>query len=106
MLTGKGLSRVLSPFLSHSGPLSCGDATTIANALVGGPGWLAHMIETRLAARPEVLARDTDTAAHLVVQTVEALTHRFVHHGIHDLGREAFIDEVVALLGTYLTRKL
>lgn len=66
---------------------------------------LAHTIEARLSACPEVAARDTDTAAHLTVQTVEALTHRFVHHGIHDLGREAFIDEVVALLGSYLVRE-
>ncbi len=67
---------------------------------------LAHTIEARLSACPEVAALDADTAAHLVVQTVEALTHRFVHHGIHDLARDAFIDEVVALLGSYLTRKL
>ena len=64
---------------------------------------LAHTIEERLAASPEVTTRDTDTAAHLSVQTVEALTHRFVHHGIHDLGRDAFIEEVVALLRSYLS---
>jgi AcrR family transcriptional regulator len=65
---------------------------------------LAHTIEARLAACKEVTAPDTDTAAHFTVQTVEALTHRFVHHGIHDLGREAFVAEVVALLRAYLVR--
>ena len=63
---------------------------------------LAHTIEARLSTCPEVAVRDTDTAAHLAVQTVEALTHRFVHHGIHELGREAFVDEVVVLLRSYL----
>jgi hypothetical protein len=64
---------------------------------------LAHTIEERLAASTEVETRDTDTAAHLTVQTVEALTHRFVHHGIHELGRDVFIEEVVALLRSYLS---
>lgn len=63
---------------------------------------LAHSVEAILQRAPEVCAGDTDTAAHLVVQTVEALTHRFVHHGIHDLKREAFVDEVVRLLRGYL----
>jgi AcrR family transcriptional regulator len=63
---------------------------------------LAHALEELLRRSPEVRLRDSDTAAHLVVQTVEALTHRFVHHGIHDLGREAFVLEVVSLLRGYL----
>lgn len=64
---------------------------------------LAHTVEARLAACREVGARDRDTAAHLVVQTVEALTHRYVHHGIHELSRGDFVREVVALLRAYLT---
>ncbi len=63
---------------------------------------LAHSLEGLLARNPEVSLRDCDTGAHLVVQTVEALTHRFVHHGIHELGRDAFIVEVVSLLSGYL----
>lgn len=66
---------------------------------------LAHALEDTLRARPEVSRHDTDTAAHLVVQTVEALTHRFVHHGIHDLARADFAGEVVALLLGYLQRE-
>ncbi len=65
---------------------------------------LAHALEVRLSACPGVAVGDTDTAAHLAVQIVEALAHRFVHHGIHRLGREAFVDEVVALLRGYLLR--
>jgi AcrR family transcriptional regulator len=63
---------------------------------------LAHRVESLLQASDEVNVADTDAAAHLVVQTVEALTHRFAHQGIHDLPRERFVGEVVALLVGYL----
>ncbi len=63
---------------------------------------LAHRVESLLQASDEVDVADTDAAAHLVVQTVEALTHRFAHQGIHDLPRERFVAEVVALLVGYL----
>jgi len=65
---------------------------------------LAHRVESLLRASDEVEVRDTDTAAHLLVQTVEALTHRFAHQGIHELPRERFVEEVVALLVGYLRR--
>lgn len=64
---------------------------------------LAHTVEALLERSPEVAIADRDTAAHLIVQTVEALTHRYVHHHrIHDLPRRAFVKEVVALLRGYL----
>jgi AcrR family transcriptional regulator len=63
---------------------------------------LAHSLEAELLHCHELELEDSDTPAHLVVQTTEALTHRFVHHGIHDLTRAAFIDEVVTLLCGYL----
>lgn len=66
-------------------------------------GALAHSLEDALRVRSEVTRPDSDAAAHLVVQTVEALTHRYVHHGIHDLEREGFANEVVALLLGYLS---
>ncbi len=65
---------------------------------------LAHSVEALLRRSPELSLPDPDTAAHLVVQTVEALTHRFVHHGIHELGESLFADEVVALIDSYLRR--
>jgi len=65
-------------------------------------GRLAHAVEELLRVDPELALRDPDTAAHLVVQTAEALIHRFVQHGIHDLSREAFVREVAALLEGYL----
>jgi AcrR family transcriptional regulator len=63
---------------------------------------LAHRVEALLHASGEVDLPDLDTAAHLVVQTAEALTHRFAHQGIHDLPRERFVAEVVRLLVGYL----
>ena len=64
---------------------------------------LAHTVEALLERCPDVALADRDTAAHLVVQTVEALTHRYVHHHrIHDLPRDAFVNEVVELLRSYL----
>jgi AcrR family transcriptional regulator len=63
---------------------------------------LAHLVEALLRASDQVDVPDPDTAAHLLVQTAEALTHRFAHEGIHDLPRARFVDEVVALLTGYL----
>ena len=63
---------------------------------------LAHRIEARLRDSEETEVEDPDTAAHLLVQTVEALTHRFAHQGIHDLPRDRFVAEVVRLLLGYL----
>jgi AcrR family transcriptional regulator len=65
---------------------------------------LARLIDRLVRATEGVLLDDTDTAAHFVVQTTEALTHRFAHQGIHDLPRERFVTEVVALLDGYLRR--
>ncbi len=66
---------------------------------------LAHLLEALLRESREVALSDTDAAAHLVVQTAEALTHRFAHEGIHGLPRERFVDEVVSLLSGYLRRR-
>lgn len=63
---------------------------------------LAHRIEALLRQSDEVAVEDPDTAAHLVVQTAEALTHRYSSQGIHDLPRDRFVAEVVRLLLGYL----
>ncbi|CAG0982319.1 partial Glycerol-3-phosphate dehydrogenase [NAD(P)+], partial [Myxococcaceae bacterium] len=61
---------------------------------------LAHALESSLRARGAGGA-DPDTCAHLIVQTTEALAHRFVLRGIHDLDREAFIEQTTRLLAGY-----
>ena len=63
---------------------------------------LAHTLERALRDSTEVAIADTDTAAHLIVQTVEALAHRFVLHGLHDLRRKRFVAEVTQLCARYL----
>jgi AcrR family transcriptional regulator len=65
---------------------------------------LAHSVARMLHSAPSVRVANADASAHLVVQSVEALTHRYVHHGIHDLARETFVAEVVAMLLAYLER--
>ena len=64
---------------------------------------LAHGWRTLLCEHGEVDARDPDTAAHFLVQTTEALTHRFVFQGLHQLEAPAFVRELVSLLHRYLT---
>ena len=64
---------------------------------------LAHALEGELRRRGAA-PHDPDTAAHLVVQTVESLAHRFVLRGIHDLPRERFVEETTRLLAGYLGR--
>ena len=62
---------------------------------------LAHALEGALRER-RVVVQDVDLAAHLVVQTVESLAHRFVLRGIHELDQDAFVEEVTRLLTRYL----
>ncbi len=63
---------------------------------------LAHSWLSILQQLGDARVRDADTAAHLIVQLTEALTHRFVLHGLHDLSTDVFIEEVVVLLKRYL----
>jgi AcrR family transcriptional regulator len=65
-------------------------------------GTLARGWEEILARHPEASVDDPHTAAHFLVQTAEALTHRFVHQGLHDLEGSAFEAELVSLLNRYL----
>ena len=63
---------------------------------------LAHGLRAALEADPGCAAPDPDLAAHLVVQTAEALAHRFVLHGIHGMPEARFAEEVTELLMRYL----
>ncbi len=63
---------------------------------------LAHSWLSILQQLGDARVRDADTAAHLIVQLTEALTHRFVLHGLHDLSTDVFVEEVVTLLKRYL----
>lgn len=65
---------------------------------------LAHALESILRAR-RAGGDDPDTCAHLIVQTAEALAHRFVLRGIHDLPRDIFVEQATRLLTGYATAK-
>ncbi len=63
---------------------------------------LAHRLEAILRGVPGVAVDDFDTAAHFVVQTTEALAHRFVLHGLHELDETDFTAQTTRLLERYL----
>lgn len=65
---------------------------------------LAHALESILRAR-RAGGDDPDTCAHLIVQTSEALAHRFVLRGIHDLDRRAFVEQTTRLVTGYARQK-
>jgi AcrR family transcriptional regulator len=63
---------------------------------------ITQFLVTMLARYPEVRLRHPERTARLVVQVVEALTHRHVLETHHD-DDQAFVDEVVTLVLAYLT---
>lgn len=63
---------------------------------------IAVEVADHLRAHPEVAVPDVDLAATVVVQAIEALTHKLVVHGERD-ARDALAEEMVALVTAYLT---
>lgn len=63
----------------------------------------AQQLAALLAARADVTVADPGLAAHLVVELVEAATHRLVLHPPAPYARERCVDELVHLLAAYLT---
>lgn len=64
---------------------------------------ITERVALLLAGYPEVEARDSVLAATVVVQTVEALTHKLVVHGPRDRDLEVYVEEIVQLVIRYLT---
>ena len=62
---------------------------------------IAARVAGYLQRHAEVTAPDPGLAATVVVQAVEALTHKLVVHGSEDLAAQA--DELIALVVAYLT---
>jgi hypothetical protein len=58
--------------------------------------------EAELRKHPEVRIQDCETAAYLVVQTVETLIHSFTIEPRDPVSRERFADELVRMLVRYL----
>ena len=65
-------------------------------------GRVTRVVAAMLERQPDVRLPHPERAARLVVQVVEALTHRHVLDAHHD-GDSAFVDEVVTLVVAYLT---
>jgi AcrR family transcriptional regulator len=63
---------------------------------------MAERLSRYLAGRPEVTVPDEDLAATILVQTIEALTHRLVIHG-EPAEHPAQEAEMVTLITAYLT---
>lgn len=60
-------------------------------------------IEALLRAHPDVKVKHPEVAAYLLVQSIEALCHRFVLHPPRSLRtRACFVEEVVSMLSAYL----
>jgi len=64
---------------------------------------ITDRIALLLGRYPEVKAADPALAATVVVQTVEALTHKLVVHGARDRDLEVYVEEIVQLVTRYLT---
>ena len=60
-------------------------------------------VATLLVDDPDVHVRDVHLAARLVVTTIESLVHRFITRDPDDVDIDAFADELVRMLMSYLT---
>jgi AcrR family transcriptional regulator len=63
---------------------------------------IAARLEAYLRARPALTRRDPALAAAVIVQCIEALTHRLVVHGDSDAATGRYVEEMVALVAGYL----
>jgi AcrR family transcriptional regulator len=59
-------------------------------------------LEAYLRANPGISRRDPALAAAVVVQCVEGMTHKLVVHGGGDAMIDAYVEELVALVTSYL----
>jgi hypothetical protein len=60
-------------------------------------------VELLLRNDPEVSVPNPQLAAAIVAKTVEALTHKLVVHGDRELDLDAYVEEIVRLVCSYLT---
>lgn len=63
---------------------------------------VAARLAAYLRARPEVTRRDPALAAAVIVQCVEALTHKLIVHGDDEAAATRYVEEIVALVTAYL----
>jgi AcrR family transcriptional regulator len=63
---------------------------------------MARGVERLLTERAGITVRHARHAAYLLVHVVDALAHELVLHPPEDMDEEAFVAEVVTMLGAYL----
>lgn len=63
---------------------------------------ISARLEKVLRANPGLTQRDPALAAAVIVQCVEALTHKLVVHGDGKAARDLYVEEIVALVTSYL----
>jgi AcrR family transcriptional regulator len=68
-------------------------------------GQYAERVALILRERPDVDCRDYNITAHIISQTLEALSRWLVHNAPADLDRERFIREAVTMVAGYVTRR-
>lgn len=64
---------------------------------------IIQRVELLLRSDPAVSVPNPALAAAIVAKTIEALTHKLVLHGERDLDLDAYVEEIVRLIGSYLT---
>lgn len=64
---------------------------------------ITAQVEMLLRHAPEVSVPDPALAAAIVVKTVESLTHNVVIHGESEHDLDVYVEEIVRLVGSYLT---
>lgn len=77
----------------------------VHDALLASDDEAARIVAGLLRRHREVRHPRVLQCAVMAVQTVESLTHRFAAHPGHGLPREDFVNELVGMLETYLTRQ-
>lgn len=65
----------------------------------------AGLLKQLLERRPDVRVRETNAAAFLLVTTAEALTRWVAHDAPATLDTDVLIEEIVAMLSGYVTRR-
>lgn len=63
---------------------------------------IAARLEAYLRAHRRITRRDPALAATVIVQCIEALTHKLIVHGEGPLAAEPLVEEMVALVTAYL----
>lgn len=63
---------------------------------------IAARLEGYLRANPSITRRDPALAAAVIVQCVEALTHKLIVHGDGEAAAAVYVEEIAALVTAYL----